>query len=80
MSDLPTMLTPDTIPVVLKRLGIQLKGDAELNMLAGGPQRICDQLSCAAISTVATDAGFSAGDATTLTEALVKSGAGLDDD
>ena len=69
MSDFPLVLNPDTIPGVLKRLGIQLKGDGELNMLAGAPQRICDQILNSTV-TAAASGVISADDSAKLTTAL----------
>lgn len=72
MASLPS-LNSDTIPVILtKQLGIQLKGDAELHLLGGMPLRPCDQIVNADVTAAASIAGFSAGDSTTLTDALTE--------
>lgn len=78
---LPLQLNPDTIPVILnKQLGTPLKGDAELHLLAGMPFRLADVLVAtttpAAISTAATTAGFTAGDAQKLSDEISKRGKG----
>lgn len=74
---LPLQLNADTIPVLLnKQCGTPLKGDAELHLLAGMPFRVADSLvtttTPAAVNTAATTAGFSSGDATTLSNELTK--------
>lgn len=70
---LPLQLNPDTIPVILsKQLGTPLKGDAELHLLAGMPFRVADLVDTVAMSTAATTAGFSAGDAVTLVAEVTK--------
>lgn len=72
---LPLLLNADTLPVVLnKQLGTPLTGDAQLHLLAGMPFRVLDltAVTPAGVSTAATTAGFSAGDATTLSNEWTK--------
>ena len=60
---LPRVLDADTIPVILeKQMGIQLKGDAQLHMLAEMPLRAQDAVVHATIDAVAPAAGFTTPD------------------
>jgi hypothetical protein len=58
------------------KLGIQLKGDAELNLLGGIQLRIADQIPVATVTTAATNAGVATLDATRVTTELTTTKAG----
>jgi ActR/RegA family two-component response regulator len=67
---LPARLDEDTIPIVLKRLGIALSGDAELHLHAGMPFRMADELSADMVHMAALAAGVSSTDARTISNEI----------
>jgi hypothetical protein len=65
---MPVSLNPDSVCAVLqKQLGIRLLGDTELNIWAGAPSRVADQISSTTISSAVSSApGLASSDATNI--------------
>lgn len=68
---LPVRLDGDTIPIIMKNLGLPLKGDTELHLLAGEPLPVGHRIDTTAVTNAATTA-HGASDAARLTAVLTK--------
>jgi hypothetical protein len=69
---LPAVLNEDTLPVLLARIGTPLKGDGQLNLMAGMPLRPADVVSEATVTTAHVTAGFSTADTAAVVAVLHK--------
>jgi hypothetical protein len=69
---LPSRLDEDTLPVILNQAGVVFMGDGLLSLISASSFRPEDLLSVATVNSALIAWGYSAGDATLVTNELTR--------